>query len=136
MYTPLVPVPEGAKKGWKFLINDQEIEVNSLDAFNPRVGHLRYGWNGRFDQPAFEQNPGRLVVYVCNHSVHGLLMGGAEEPRQLANGSMFTPAGGFDPAAEESRKASTAMPVPISSPLRPMRKRMPGLSRSKFGRFA
>lgn len=102
MHTPIVPVPDGAKKGWKFLINDQEVEVNYLDAFNPRVGHLRYGWNGRFDQPAIEQNPGRLVVYVCDHPVHGLLMGGAEEPRQLANGTMFTPAGGFDPAASDA----------------------------------
>lgn len=106
MHTPLVSVPEGAKKGWNFQINGENVEVDSLDAYNPRVGHLRYGWNGRFDQPAFEQNPGRLVVYVCNHPAHGLIMGGAEEPRQLANGSMFTPAGGFDASVNDSKKGS------------------------------
>lgn len=102
MHTPLLPVPQGTKKGWSFLINGQSMEVDSLDGFHPRVGHLRYGYNGRFDQPAFEQNPGRLVVYICNHPVYGLLMGGAEEPRQLANGTMFTPAGGFDPEANSA----------------------------------
>jgi len=102
MHTPLYPVPKGTKKGWSFLINNELAEVDSLDGFHPRVGHLRYGFNGRFDQPAFEQNPGRLVVYICDHPVHGLLMGGAEEPRQLANGTMFTPAGGFDPEANSA----------------------------------
>ncbi len=99
-FNPITEIPEGKNKGWKFNINGQEIDVSSLDAFNPNVGHFLYGWNGRFDQPAIMQNPGRVVVYIADHPKHGLIMGGAEEPRALANGSMFTPAGGFDKAKD------------------------------------
>ncbi len=95
-FNPITQVTEGQKKGWKFNINGEEMDVNSLDAFNPNVGHFLYGWNGRFDQPAIMQNPGRVVVYIADHPKHGLVMGGAEEPRALSNGTMFTPAGGFD----------------------------------------
>ena len=96
MHNPIVPVPEGTKKGWKWLINGVEMIVDSIVGSNPNVGEVLYGFNGRYDQPAINQLPGRLVVYICNHPVHGLLMGGADEPRQLANGEMFTTPGGFD----------------------------------------
>ena len=95
-HNPIQPVPKDTKKGWRWIINGIETNVNSIVATNPWVGQLLYGYNGRFDQPAIEQNPGRLVVYVTQHPVFGLLMGGANEPRVLANGEMFTPAGGFD----------------------------------------
>ena len=65
--TPIAPVPSGTSKGWTFEVNGQSMDINHLVGFNPRVGWLIYGYNGRFDQPTIFQNPGRLVVYVCNH---------------------------------------------------------------------
>lgn len=105
-HQPIIqPIPSNVKKGWVWKINGKETQVDSITGHNPYVGYLFYGYNGRFDQPAFLQNPGRLVVYICNHPTHGLLMGGAEEPRILANGKMFTPAGGFDPAGNNAKLA-------------------------------
>jgi len=86
------------------------IESRFVDLFNKMVGHLYLAWNGRFGQPLIVQNPGRMVIYASKHPTFGWVMGGAEEPRTHCNGTMFSAAGGYDPAAGSELKAIMEMP--------------------------
>jgi len=103
-------VPQDKAMGWSFEINGLKIEgVRFLRAFNPKVGEVFFAWNGRFGQPLIKQVPGRVVIYATKHPKYGWMFGGAEEPRIHCNGTMFTPAGGYDPAGGAELEAIEKM---------------------------
>lgn len=109
-FNPITPVPKGMEKGWKWYVDGKEIFPEHVEAFDPNAGTLIYGSNGRYDQIAIRLNPGFVVVYCADLPDYGLVMGGADEPRFLANGEMFTPAGGLADIKRGQLDKINAMP--------------------------
>lgn len=63
------PIPSGTKRGWKILLNGQEIDgVEKLELSHPEYGRVIYGMYGKdetFDSWAFEAINGSFLIPYC-----------------------------------------------------------------------
>ena len=106
----IVPIPKGSKRGWKVLVDGDEVQACMVELVSERHGRLVYGLRPEgYDGWAYYEpgGGGGATVPFVRHPDYGLLIGLVRESRpNMGDGPVFNLIGGFVDSGEKHAAAA------------------------------